>query len=68
MPTNTEIGDRLKNLRKKKKYTQFEVSKIVGISVSAVTNYESGIRIPRDEIKIKLAKLYDSTVEDIFFK
>ena len=68
MPTNTEIGDRLKKLRKKKKYTQFEVSKIVGISVSAVTNYESGIRIPRDEIKIKLAKLYDSTVEEIFFK
>lgn len=68
MPSNTRIGERLKNLRRKRGLTQKEVSKMAKISVAAVTNYEAGKRIPRDEVKIKLAKIYGSTVEDIFFK
>lgn len=68
MPSNTRIGKRLKNLRRKRGLTQKEVSKMAKISVAAVTNYEAGKRIPRDEVKIKLAKIYGSTVEDIFFK
>lgn len=68
MPSNTRIGERLKNLRRKRGLTQKEISKMAKISVAAVTNYEAGKRIPRDEVKIKLAKIYGSTVEDIFFK
>ena len=68
MPSNTRIGERLKNLRRKRGLTQKEVSKMAKISVAAVTNYEAGKRIPGDEVKIKLAKIYGSTVEDIFFK
>ncbi len=68
MPSNTRIGERLKSLRRKRGLTQKEVSKMAKISVAAVTNYEAGKRIPRDEVKIKLAKIYGSTVEDIFFK
>ena len=44
-----------------------EVAKAVGISTSALWMYENGERVPRDEIKIKLAEYYDSTVESIFF-
>ena len=68
MPSNTRIGERLKNLRRKRGLTQKEISKMAKISVAAVTNYEAGKRVPRDEVKIKLAKIYGSTVEDIFFK
>ena len=59
------IGKKLATLRGE--YSQEEVAKAVGISVSALSMYETGNRIPRDEIKVKLARYYKSTVEDIFF-
>ena len=39
----------------------------LGISFSALQSYELGKKIPKDETKIKLAKYYNATVEDIFF-
>lgn len=44
-----------------------EVATAVGISLSAVAMYENGERIPRDEIKIKLANYYKTTVQALFF-
>lgn len=62
-----EVAGKLKKLRYDKQLTQAEVAKCLGISVSAITNYELGVRIPRDEIKIRLAKFYGKSVSDIFF-
>lgn len=47
--------------------TQEEVAEAVGISRTALSNYEQGLRIPRDEIKIKLAKYFEKSVSEIFF-
>lgn len=47
--------------------SQEEVAKATGISSSALSMYENGERIPRDEIKIRLAKYYGMSVEQIFF-
>lgn len=44
-----------------------EVARLIGISVSALAMYESAQRTPRDEIKVKLANLYNKSVQDIFF-
>ena len=44
-----------------------EVATAVGVSVSAIAMYENGDRIPRDEIKIKLADYYKTTVQKLFF-
>ena len=44
-----------------------DVADAVGISVSALAMYEIGSRIPRDEIKIRLADYYHTTVQDLFF-
>lgn len=60
-----EIGKRLVLLRGSR--TQNEVSKALGISLSALGMYERGERIPRDEIKIRIAKYYDTTVQAIFY-
>lgn len=65
MLNRDDIADRLVKLRGKRK--QGEIAKAVGISVSALSMYEKGERIPRDEIKIRLAKFYGTTVEEIFF-
>jgi hypothetical protein len=59
------IGERLKRLRGDR--TLKEVSERVGISESALSMYENGARIPRDEIKIKLANYYKKTIQSIFF-
>lgn len=62
---NKEIGEKLTELRGGE--SRKTVAKACGISVSALAMYEQGERIPRDDIKIKLAKHYKSSVEFIFF-
>lgn len=47
--------------------TQAEVAKKIGVSTSAYTMYETEQRVPRDEVKSRIAKLYNRTVQFIFF-
>lgn len=61
-----KISKKLIQLRGKKSLK--EVAAANGISISALSMYEAGNRIPRDEIKIRLAKYYGRSVESIFFK
>lgn len=62
---NNLIGSKLRLLRGDK--TQKEVADSVNIATSTYAMYEAGCRIPRDEIKIRLAKYYGVTVDSIFF-
>ncbi|MGI6751117.1 MAG: helix-turn-helix transcriptional regulator [Anaerovoracaceae bacterium] len=62
---NEKIAKRLTKLRGAK--GQAEVAKSVGISTSALSMYECGERIPRDEIKKKLAQYYKVSIEELFF-
>ncbi|MEB3059209.1 helix-turn-helix transcriptional regulator [Parvimonas sp. D9] len=62
-----EFSEKLKMLRLKKGLTQEELAKEIGVGVSAISMYEQGNRIPRDEIKIRLAKFFEESVEYIFF-
>lgn len=59
------IGEKLKKLRGKK--SQKEVAKDVKITQSALGNYETDLRIPRDEVKMRIANYYGVSVEEIFF-
>lgn len=59
------IAKRLIDLRGKK--SRETVANACGISVSALAMYEQGERIPRDDIKIRLAKYYNRSVNFIFF-
>jgi transcriptional regulator with XRE-family HTH domain len=45
---------------------QDEVAKALGISVSALSMYEQGNRIPRDEVKIRMAAYYGISIEALF--
>lgn len=44
-----------------------EVAAACDISISALSMYENGQRVPRDEIKVKLARCYGKTVEELFY-
>lgn len=59
------IAERLRALRGSK--TVRDVARDCNISHSALAMYENGQRIPKDEIKIKLAKYYNTSIEDLFF-
>lgn len=61
---SVEIGNRLRKLRGNK--TIKCVADDLGISSSALTMYEIGERIPRDEIKLRICKYYGVGV-GIFF-
>ena len=61
----TEIGRRLKQARGDS--TRKEIAAKAQISVSALAMYERGERIPRDEIKARLAKIYGIPIERLFF-
>ncbi|MBE6878663.1 MAG: helix-turn-helix transcriptional regulator [Ruminococcaceae bacterium] len=61
-----EIGTRLAALRGD--ISRETLAKDLGISVSAIQMYETGERVPRDEIKIKIAKYFNRSVQSIFFE
>ena len=60
-----EVGRRLIKARGKK--PQREAAKELGISRSALSMYETGARIPKDEIKVRIAKVYGLSVQALFF-
>ena len=57
------IAEKLIGLRGKK--SREEVAKALGLSISAISMYENGERIPRDSIKIKIANYYNKSVQEI---
>ena len=65
MISQMEVGKRLRMLRGDR--TLQKVSDDTGLGVSALTMYELGKRMPRDEAKIALANYYDVTIDDLFF-
>ena len=44
-----------------------DVANAVGVSLSAISMYENGVRVPRDETKVRLANYYGLTVQELFF-
>lgn len=60
-----EVGRRLRDIRRYR--PQREIAEELGVSVTAVGNYERGIHTPPDEIKVKYAELCGKTVQEIFF-
>lgn len=61
------IGDTLKELRLAKGKSIAEAAKEIGISPGALGNYESNLRVPRDNIKIAISDYYKKPIQKIFF-
>ena len=67
MLDKTCIGSKLRKLRQEAGLSLLEASEKVGITISALAMYERGERLPRDEVKVRLAQFYNHTVGEIFF-
>lgn len=58
-----DFGLRLKELRKKKKLSQSQVSARLNITKSSISGYENNIITPSNDIIVKLALLYGVTTD-----
>ena len=63
---SSRIAKKLVELRGSK--SRESVANALGLSLSTLTMYEIGARIPRDENKEKIARYYGKTVDEIFFR
>ena len=61
------IASKLVELRKKSGLTQKEVSERIGVSSSSYSQYETGDKLPRDDVKVAISKLFNRSVQFIFF-
>lgn len=59
------MATKLKKLRGNK--TQFEVADAIDVAPSTYAMYETGQRVPRDDVKVKIAKYFGKSIKYIFF-
>ena len=62
------ISEKLKKLRAERGLTQEAAAREIGISRTALESYETGRRVPKDAIKVKIANYYNADLVEIFFK
>ena len=61
------IGEKIKNLREKNNISRENFANAVEISQSALSMYENGQRIPHDEVKLRIARFFNTSIEELFF-
>lgn len=59
------FGSKLRELRGSK--TKEEVANAINVTYSSYSKYEREERVPRDDVKIRIANYYGKTVQEIFF-
>ena len=57
------MGEKLKELRKAKGVSQKQVADAIGVTLSAYSNYEQGIREPSYDILKKICILFDISAD-----
>ena len=57
------MKEKLKLLRKQKGVSQRVVAEAIGVTLSAYSNYEQGIREPSNQILINLCKYYNVSAD-----
>jgi putative transcriptional regulator len=61
------LGNRLREAREAKDWTQAELAERIGVSRKTVNTVENGVFVPSTVVALKLAAALDSTVEDLFY-
>ena len=67
MKSAKAIGNQMKDLRTARGVSRNQLSTAIGASESAIAMYEAGERIPRDEMKCKIADYFGVSIESLFF-
>lgn len=64
--SNKEVGQKIRELRGN--LTQEELGNALGCTKMAISQYETGLRMPNDKMKVEIANYFGVTVGSIFFK
>jgi transcriptional regulator with XRE-family HTH domain len=62
------IGDRIKQLRTERKWTQAELADRMGIRQKQISAYERGTNIPSAEVLIKMSEAFDVSLDYLAFQ
>lgn len=57
------LSERIKMLREEVHLTQSQLAEKLDIATSSISQYENGDRVPSDDIKIKIAKYFDVSLD-----
>lgn len=63
--SNIQLAANLRRLRKEHNYTQMQIAEKLNISRQAYSNYETGKRIPDIDMLIRIADIYQVTLEQL---
>ena len=58
-----KLQNKLKHYREKNNYSQEKIAQKINITQQAYSNYEKGKRLPNIEILIKLADIYEISLD-----
>lgn len=62
------LPERMREMREKYMYSQRDVAKLLGVSPSLISGYETGERTPSVEILFRLSYLYKCSVDYLLGK
>jgi transcriptional regulator with XRE-family HTH domain len=62
------ISDRVRQLRQEKRWTQAELGEKVGVHQKQVSAYERGANVPSTEVLIKLAEVFNVSLDYLAFE
>ena len=57
------LGERIRALRVESGMTQEELAEMIRVSNTTLSQYETGARIPSDAVKIKIAEIFQVSVD-----
>lgn len=61
------IHDKIKRLRQEQDWTQAELGDKVNVHQKQISSYERGVNVPSTDILIKLAEVFDVTLDYLAF-
>ena len=61
--TSTKIGAQIRQLRLSAGMTQRDLAQRINVGNTTLSQYESGARVPSDEVKIKIASVFGVSVD-----
>ncbi len=62
------VGEKIKSLRKLKKWTQAELAEKVGIEPVSIARIETGLNFPKEENLVSIANALNIEVSELFSK
>ena len=58
-----KIAEQIQRIRKQRGLSQIQLGDLLGVSQQVVTNYERGLREPNIEMMLKIAEIFDVSIE-----